>query len=97
MIGLILLLVVINLIVNFSVGLARYWLGTIVMFFIFITLPKTRNTMAVCAGIWLVVLLVAYPIAFDFRDATNLNDLPKVISIENPIDYFNSGDHDAIC
>ncbi len=88
-------LILLNMITNFPLALARYWLGAIVLSMAFINFRKTRNTMAHWILSFLLILIVAFPITSTFRYAHNISDITQVLDMSAPIKHLYNGDYDA--
>ncbi len=88
-------LLLLNMITNFPLALARYWLGAIVLSMAFISFRKTRNTMAHWILFFFFILIIAFPITSTFRQAQNISDITQVLDISAPIKHLYNGDYDA--
>ncbi len=93
--GIVVSLLVLNMITNFPLALARYWLGAIVLSMVFISFRKTRNTMMHWIAFFFLILLIAFPITSTFRYAHDISDITRVLNISAPIKHLYNGDYDA--
>lgn len=84
-----------NIITNFPLALARYWLGTIILSMIFITFRKTRNTMAHWVLFFFFSLLIIFPMTSNLRNVHDLSDISQVLNVSAPIEHLYDGDYDA--
>lgn len=90
----ILFLIVLNFITNYPLGLPRYWLGTIILSIAFITIQHTKRIMAFWIIAFIFILLIAFPLAFQFRSMASVDSFSGK-DINNITERFSHGDYDA--
>lgn len=90
----IIIIFILNLIVNFPTGTARYWAASIYLGLYVIIRPQENNKFFFCI-LFISVFLVAFPLLNEFRNATFSEVLNNGIKLNNFIDFFLAGDFDA--
>jgi hypothetical protein len=94
-IGILVALLGLNLIANFPVAIARYWLGTIALSLLFISLGKKGKSAIILILIWIVAILIVFPATFNFRYTTDLSSILNTVQVANPVEHLYFGDYDA--
>ncbi|MBL4654140.1 MAG: hypothetical protein JKY53_14945 [Flavobacteriales bacterium] len=89
-----LFLFLMNMVTNFPLALARYWLGAMIIALVFCGLKKTNKTMSQWIVGFVVVLLVFFPITSEFRHMESITDVEK-IELSGVVKHLYHGDYDA--
>lgn len=90
----IIIIFILNLIVNFPTGTARYWAASIYLGLYVIIKPQENNKFFFCI-LFISVFLVAFPLLNEFRNSTFSEVLNNGVKLNNFIDFFLAGDFDA--
>lgn len=83
-----------NLIVNFPTGTARYWVASIYLGLYVMLRPQKNNKFFFCI-LFISAFLVAFPLLNEFRNSTFNEVINNGIQLSNFIDFFLAGDFDA--
>ena len=90
----ILIVFILNLVVNFPTGSARYWAASIYLGLYILLKPQKNDKFFFCI-LFISVFLVAFPVLNAFRYAGFLDVLDTGIKFSSFIDFFLRGDFDA--
>lgn len=90
----IVIIFILNLIVNFPTGTARYWAASIYLGLYVILRPQKNNKFFFCI-LFISAFLLVFPLLNVFRNSTFSDVFNSGIKLNNSIDFFLAGDFDA--